>query len=85
MVPTAKLGELLERGIYILPATGPNDEVVLFAVRTNRAVLSLNLTPIPKGADHVAAAYSLLDLLDEVDPVPAEENHARRRMEMRRV
>lgn len=86
MVPTATIGDgLLDRGVWVLPVTGPNDEVVLVAVRANHALVSEKPTFVPKGSDHVAAAEALLDLLDLVDPVPVEKNHARRRFEMRIV
>ena len=57
------------RGVWIAPWRGPNDELVLFA-QDSKAHLVTDPVTIPHGADRVAIADGLWDLLTWAEPEP---------------
>ena len=59
----------LERGVYVMPCPGPNDEFVLFAVTSRRRLLCEPVI-VPRGANHVQAADDLWERLDSSDTAP---------------
>lgn len=57
------------RGVYVAPWTGPNGEVVLIALSSDRKLVGEPLT-VPNGGNHVAAGDALWARLDLDDPRP---------------
>ena len=56
------------RGVYVAPYLGPDGEIVLLAITSSRKLATSGPVIVPHGADRVAAAEALWDLLDRVDP-----------------
>ncbi len=71
---------LLERGVWKACWQGPHGEIVLLAVRSDHKLLAGQPHLIELGADHIAAADSLWNVLDLCDPVtPSQVTDPRRR------
>jgi hypothetical protein len=66
-VRTATFG--VGRGIWVAPWVGPNHEIVLIAIRSDRRLCG-EPHLIPAGASHVLVADELWERLDREDPVP---------------
>ncbi len=79
-VPPAPQVPLLERGVWKACWQGPRGEIVLLAVRSDHKLFAGQPHLIELGADHIAAADTLWELLDACDPVtPAQVTTQRRR------
>lgn len=66
-LPVALLGTRPQRGLHVAPWMGDNGEIVLLAY-TARCTLAAPPLEIPWGADSVAMAEQLQELLDRIDP-----------------
>ncbi len=75
---------LLERGVFVAPWSGRNNELVLLAVTAGRQLLGSTFVTIPNGADRAAAAERLWARLDEADPITDEARDGLRRRVMRK-
>lgn len=60
-------GQVYPRGLYIAPWCGPDGELVLLAMQSNRRLAAPPLQ-IPHGADSVGMAEGLQRTLEEADP-----------------
>ncbi len=84
-VPPAPQVPLLERGVWKACWQGPRGEIVLLAVRSDHKLLAGQPHLIELGADHIAAADTLWDVLDRCDPVTGAATDAARRRAIRVV
>lgn len=60
---------LLPRGVYRLPALGPNRETVLYAVNHEHRLLDPPVTLVRPGENPIPAMDHLWDRLNTADPV----------------
>lgn len=63
---TAKPGERLSRGVWVLPYMGPNSELVVAAIRGDGRIIGQPVT-IPWGTDSVQVVLDLWELLEATD------------------
>lgn len=75
---------LLERGIWKAPWMGPDGEIVLLVITSERKLLGPPTT-LPKGSDYLKAMDALWELLDHRDPVTPETVAQMRRRSIRVV
>lgn len=84
-VPSAPRVPLLERGVWKALWQGPSGEIVLLAITSDHKLLTGTPHMISAGADHIAAADALWELLEVRDPVTAEQADTARRRILRVV
>lgn len=70
MARIGKTAGLAERGVWVAPWMGPDDEVVLLAVTSRGRLATDAPVVIPNGASRIDACDRLWDILEAADPDP---------------
>lgn len=60
---------LLDRGLYKLPAMGPDGECYIFAVTSDKRLTPMGIVMLPWGSNLDLTVEALAVELDQIDPV----------------